>query len=55
VALGLQGNFNHLSGMLGSRRIVAVNTDPKAPIFQVCDLGVVSGWREFAEALLQII
>ncbi len=55
LGLGLQGNFNHVSGIMGSRRIVAVNTNADAPIFKACDLGIVAGWREFAEALLEII
>jgi electron transfer flavoprotein alpha subunit len=55
LGLGLQGNFNHVSGIMGSRRIVAVNTNADAPIFEACDLGIVAGWREFADALLEII
>src|SRR5262249_50379377 len=38
VAIGLQGNFNHMAGILRSHHIVAVNTDPHAPIFEACDL-----------------
>jgi electron transfer flavoprotein alpha subunit len=55
VALGLQGNFNHVSGIMGAHKIVAINNDPKAPIFEACDLGIVADWREFAEALSRII
>jgi electron transfer flavoprotein alpha subunit len=55
LGLGLQGNFNHTSGILRSRRIVAVNNDPHAPIFEACDLGIVADWREFAEALSNLL
>jgi electron transfer flavoprotein alpha subunit len=55
VALGLQGNFNHIAGILRSRHIVAINIDPQAPIFQASDLGIVAGWRDFADALLSLI
>jgi len=55
VALGLQGNFNHMAGILRSRRIVAINNDPQAPIFEASDLGIVASWRYFADALLGLI
>jgi electron transfer flavoprotein alpha subunit len=55
LGLGLQGNFNHTSGILRSRCIVAVNNDPHAPIFEACDLGIVGDWREFAEALAKLL
>jgi len=53
LALGISGSFQHLGGLKGNPFIVAVNKNPKAPIFQVADVGVVADILEFIPALTE--
>lgn len=52
IAVAISGSSQHLSGMADSGKIVAVNRDPEAYIFQVSDYGVVGDWREVLPAFL---
>ena len=55
MAMGISGSFQHLGGVKGNPFIVAVNKNPKAPIFQVADVGIVEDILEFMPELTEAI
>jgi electron transfer flavoprotein alpha subunit len=46
IAIGVRGAFNHMVGVGRARRVVAINSDPNAPIFKNCDYGIVGDFAE---------
>ncbi|MBR4864170.1 MAG: electron transfer flavoprotein subunit alpha/FixB family protein [Oscillospiraceae bacterium] len=53
IAVGISGAVQHLAGMSGSEKIIAINTDPKAPIFDYADYGIVADWETVSNKLLE--
>ncbi len=55
LALGISGSFQHMGGVKGAPFVVAVNKNPKAPIFQVADVGVVADILDLVPKLAEKI
>ena len=52
IAVGISGAVQHLVGMSGAEKIIAINKDERAPIFDYADYGIVSDWKTVLQKLL---
>lgn len=55
ISFGVSGAVNHVTGFSDAGKVVAVNTDPDAAIFNYCDYGIVGDMDEVCDAMLKAL
>ncbi|MBT4269705.1 MAG: electron transfer flavoprotein subunit alpha/FixB family protein [Deltaproteobacteria bacterium] len=53
IGIGLSGELQHMVGIVGAKIMAAVNNDPKSPVFEQVDFGIVDDCREFVPVLIE--
>lgn len=53
VSVGISGAIQHIVGMIHSKKIITINTDPGCTMFKVSDYGIVEDYKKVVPALIQ--
>ncbi|MCK5075949.1 MAG: electron transfer flavoprotein subunit alpha/FixB family protein, partial [Calditrichia bacterium] len=53
IAIGISGQIQHIAGMTESNRIIAINSDPEAPIFKIAQYGIVGDFTKVVPKFIE--